>query len=47
MAGVDDKPFDIGMSLLAAHGGYLQRPSFYRQCAAKLRTAAQRGWRTA
>jgi len=46
MAGVDDEPFDSGMSLLAAHGGYLQRPSFYRKFAEKLRAAAQRHWRT-
>ncbi len=46
MAGVDDEPFDSGMSLLAAHGGYLQRPSFYRKLAEKLRAAGQRGWRT-
>ncbi len=46
MAQVDDAPYDSGMSLLAAHSGYLQRPSFYRALAAKLRTAAAQGWRT-
>ena len=46
MAQVDDGAYDSGMSLLAAHGGYLQRPSFYRKLASKLRTAAAQGWRT-
>lgn len=46
IAQVDDAPYDSGMSLLAAHSGYLQRPSFYRTLAAKLRTAAAQGWRT-
>jgi len=44
---VDDGSYDSGMSLLEAHGGYLQRPSFYRALAAKLRAAAAQGWRTA
>ncbi len=44
--GVDDEPFDSGMSLLEAHGGYLKRPSFYRRFAAKLESAGQSGWRT-
>jgi hypothetical protein len=35
-AGVDDEHFDSGMSLLAAHGGYLKRPSFFRKFAEKL-----------
>ena len=42
----DDESYNSGMSLLAAHGGYLQRPSFYRAFASKLRTAAGRGWRS-
>jgi hypothetical protein len=33
---VDDGNFDSGMSLLAAHGGYLECPSFYRRFASKL-----------
>jgi hypothetical protein len=44
--GVDDEPFDSGMSLLEAHGGYLKRPSFYRRFAAKLEAARQNAWRT-
>jgi len=46
VAQVDDTPFDSGMSLLAAHGGYLQRPSFYRALATRLQAAAAQGWRT-
>jgi hypothetical protein len=46
IAQVDDGPYDSGMSLLTAHGGYLQRPSFYHALAHKLRTAAALGWRT-
>lgn len=34
--GIDDKEFSTGMSLVAAHGGYLERPSFYRLFADKL-----------
>jgi hypothetical protein len=37
--GVDDQPFDSGMQLLNAHGGYLKCPSFYRKFAARLRAA--------
>ena len=36
VAQVDDSSFDGGMSLLAAHSGYLQRPSFYRALATRL-----------
>jgi hypothetical protein len=46
VAQVDDSSFDSGMSLLAAHGGYLQRPSFYRALATRLQAAAAQGWRT-
>jgi hypothetical protein len=35
--GVDDEPYHSGMSLVGAHSGYLQRPSFYRRLADKLR----------
>ncbi len=45
-AQLDDAPFDSGMSLLAAHGGYLQRPSFYRRFAAKLEAAKANAWST-
>ena len=34
--GVDDESYDSGMGLMGAHGGYLQRPSFYRKLAAKI-----------
>lgn len=33
---VDDGAYDSGMFLLQAHGGYLARPSFYRQLARKI-----------
>ena len=46
IAQIDDGPYDSGNSLLAAHGGYLERPSFYRALAAKLRSAAAQSWRT-
>jgi hypothetical protein len=46
VAQVDDASFDSGMSLLAAHSGYLQRPSFYRALATRLQAAAAQGWRT-
>lgn len=42
--GVDDEPYSSGMSVLGAHGGYLQRPSFYRVFAAKLRSARANNW---
>lgn len=44
--GVADEPYDSGMALTNAHSGYLQRPSFYRRFAEKLKTAAAQGWRT-
>jgi hypothetical protein len=44
--GVDDEAYDSGMSLLAAHGGYLKRPGFYRRCAEKLEQAKRNDWRT-
>jgi len=37
--GVDDEEFWTGMSVAAAHGGYLERPSFYRLFAEKLKVA--------
>jgi hypothetical protein len=40
--GVDDGNFDSGMSLMAAHGGYLQCPSFYRRLAGKLEARSGR-----
>jgi hypothetical protein len=44
--GVDDGPFDSGLSLLEAHGGYPRRPSFYRAFRSKLDDAKTRNWRT-
>ena len=41
---VIDESFNSGMSLLTAHGGYLQRPSFYRMFAKKLAFAEGNGW---
>ncbi|MBY5694684.1 hypothetical protein [Rhizobium leguminosarum] len=46
--GIDDEKYWSGMSLAAAHGGYLERPSFYRRFADKLKTAFPGGgpsWR--
>jgi hypothetical protein len=43
--GVHDEPYDSGMSVLQAHGGYLQRPSFYRRFAERLEFAKQGNWR--
>ncbi|KSV67426.1 hypothetical protein N185_30550 [Sinorhizobium sp. GW3] len=37
-SGIDDEKYWSGMSLTAAHGGYLERPSFYRRFADKLKT---------
>lgn len=37
--GIDDEEFWTGMSVAAAHGGYLERPSFYRVFAEKLKAA--------
>lgn len=42
--GVDDEAYSSGMSLVTAHGGYLERPSFFRQFAAKLEAARAGGW---
>jgi hypothetical protein len=44
IADVDDGPYDSGMPLNQAHGGYLQRTSFYRELAQKLRAAKAAGW---
>jgi hypothetical protein len=42
--GVDDGPYSSGLSILGAHSGYLQFPSFFRLLAGKLRTARDVGW---
>ena len=44
--GVRDGPYDTGLSLASAHGGYLTRPSFFRRFAEELATAKAAGWRT-
>jgi hypothetical protein len=44
VAGVDDEAYSSGMSVLTAHSGYLQRPSFYRRLAAKVESARQAGY---
>jgi hypothetical protein len=44
--GVDDEPYNSGLSVVAAHSGYLQRASFYRRLAQKLESASNNGWRT-
>lgn len=42
--GVDDENYNGGMSVISAHGGYLDRPSFYRQFAEKLQQAQTQDW---
>ncbi|HVQ07429.1 MAG TPA: hypothetical protein VMS43_03245 [Allosphingosinicella sp.] len=42
-SGIDDEDYWSGMSLAAAHGGYLERPSFYRRFAGKLKAVRSRG----
>jgi hypothetical protein len=37
---VDDYRFDTGYGLAGAHGGYFERPSFYKRLAARLNEAA-------
>ena len=37
--GIDDEEYKTGLSVAAAHGGYLERPSFYRKFADKLEAA--------
>ncbi|OGU24494.1 MAG: hypothetical protein A2580_04395 [Hydrogenophilales bacterium RIFOXYD1_FULL_62_11] len=39
IAGIDDGHFSTGMSLIGAHSGYLQRPSFYRLLGEKVKLA--------
>jgi hypothetical protein len=43
-AGVDDAEFNTGMSLIHAHSGYVERPSFYRAFADKLVAAREENW---
>ena len=44
--GVRDEPYDTGLSLASAHGGYLSRPSFFRRLAQRLADAKAAGWVT-
>ncbi|MBO0950129.1 hypothetical protein [Fibrella forsythiae] len=41
---IDDEPYSSGMSVVQAHGGYLQQPSFYRKFAEKLRDHLAANW---
>jgi hypothetical protein len=43
-AGVDDAEFNTGLSLIHAHSGYIERPSFYRAFADKLVAAREENW---
>jgi hypothetical protein len=45
--GVIDESYNSGMGLVAAHSGYVQRPSFFRTFASKLRQAKESDWRRA
>lgn len=45
-AGVDDGPYSSGKSLIEAHGGYLERASFFRELAEKIGTAKTKGFKT-
>ena len=42
---VEDEAYDSGMSVVGAHGGYLERPSFFRTFAQKLKAAKQQNWK--
>jgi hypothetical protein len=42
--GVDDWEYNSGMSAVEAHGGYLKRPSFFREFAARAVTAKNNNW---
>ena len=44
--GVDDEPYDSGLSLVAAHSGYLKRASFFNRLAARLTAASGGNWVT-
>jgi hypothetical protein len=41
---VDDQPYNSGMFLVSAHGGYLVRPSFFRKFALKAEAAKKANW---
>jgi hypothetical protein len=46
-AGADDEPYSSGKSLVSAHGGYLERASFFRELGKKIRVAKKTGFKTA
>lgn len=43
--GIDDEPYNTGMFMVDAHGGYLVLPSFFRRFARKLDHAKSNNWR--
>lgn len=45
--GVDDEPYNAGLSAVEAHGGYLVMPSFFRKFARKIQHAQTLGWSNA
>jgi hypothetical protein len=42
--GCDSEPYKSGLSVIAAHGGYLIQPSFYRKLAEKVDVAQSQNW---
>jgi hypothetical protein len=44
IAGVDDENYNSGTSVVTAHSGYLERPSFFRAFAEKLKSAQNQNW---
>jgi hypothetical protein len=44
-AGVDDHSYSSGKSLIDAHGGYLQRASFFHELARKAESAKGKGFK--
>lgn len=44
ITGVDDEPFDSGLTALRAHDGYLVRPHFFQTFARKLEVARDANW---
>jgi hypothetical protein len=45
VAGLSDESYNSGMSLLKAHGGYLERPSFFRELGKRVQNAKDNNWR--
>lgn len=42
--GVDDEPYNTGLNIVSAHGGYLELPSFFRRFAKKIEFARRNNW---